>query len=137
MSYRNPLHGLDSSGEFGPTGAGPTDAADRAERLIAATERYVREVRQIQGELPDTPRVADGETEAFRAATGHDCPACPTAVRDLFATAHNAAGAWDTATRDDDWARAYRKARELDDAVARFQSVVDAHFAALTEWRRQ
>lgn len=78
----------------------------------------------------------DPATERMCQETGHDCIACPTAVRDLMATAHNLLGALDAARRGNDWARAWRKAEALRGSLAVIQSVADEHFAALQAWRR-
>jgi hypothetical protein len=84
-----------------------------------------------------SPVTTDPTTEQMRQETGHDCPACPTDVRNLAATAHNALGAL-TAARDGvgDWSRAWRKVEELRTALAILQLTSDAHFAALNAWRR-
>lgn len=79
----------------------------------------------------------DQVTQRMRAETGHDCLACPTAVRALYAAAHNASGAI-RAMRDGtgSWDRALRKATELERALADFQPHVDGHFAAFETWRK-
>jgi hypothetical protein len=79
----------------------------------------------------------DPTTERMRQETGHDCIACPSDVRNLMATAHNALGAIDAA-RDGagDWGRAFRKVEDLRGALARLRPVSDEHFEALNGWRR-
>jgi hypothetical protein len=76
----------------------------------------------------------DPTTARMCAETGHDCPACPSAVRNLAATAHNAVGAWDSVLADS--ARCSRKMEELRAALAAFEPISADHFAALNAWRR-
>lgn len=186
MSYRNPLHGLDSDGNpehpdqrevarvkqqladlaFTPddTGidlpldepdgmaaptadadlphgqdpgiAGTPDGRTQAERLIALTRTYAHQVGVIMGEIDPPPKVADRATELMRAATGHNCPACPTSVRNLHAVAWNAAQAIRAALSDrTGWTRAERKLAELEQVLVEFQDISASHFAALDGWR--
>lgn len=81
--------------------------------------------------------LADPTTDRMRQETGHDCIACPTPVRDLMATAHNAINALDAA-RDGagGWDRAWRKVNDLRASVARMEQFSDEHFVALNGWRR-
>ena len=79
----------------------------------------------------------DPTTERMRQETGHDCVVCPSDIRNLTATAHNALNAWDSArTTTPDWGRVARKMEALRDALALLQSARDEHFAALDQWRR-
>lgn len=79
----------------------------------------------------------DPTTERMRQETGHDCIACPTAVRNLMATAHNALSQWDANHGSlPDWSRLARKMESLREALALVQRVGDEHFKALDEWRR-
>lgn len=82
--------------------------------------------------------MTDPTTERMRQETGHDCPACSSAVRDLYATAHNAWGEWTASaiygcTGSE---RIVRKMAELGRSASRMQEVVDGHFAAMDAWRR-
>lgn len=80
----------------------------------------------------------DKTTARFREETGHDCLACPSAVRDLYATAHNAASQLRaTLESGEDVQRAWRKLVQLEMAVERWERVVEGnHFAAMNNWRR-
>lgn len=79
----------------------------------------------------------DGTTERMRQETGHDCVTCPTDVRNLMATAHNALGQWDANQGDlPDWPRLHRKMNALRSALATLQPVADEHFEVLNGWRR-
>jgi hypothetical protein len=61
----------------------------------------------------------------------HACMACPLEVRDLYATAHNAAGAVRRAVKGEgEMERALRKLGELEASLARFAPIMAAHFAA-------
>jgi hypothetical protein len=83
--------------------------------------------------------VADPTTERMRQETGHDCIACPTRVRDLMATAHNALGEWGAITDArgvTDWTRLHRKMAELQWSLDQLELISDAHFEALDAWRR-
>jgi hypothetical protein len=79
----------------------------------------------------------DPTTQRMKDETGHDCITCPTDVRNLMATAHNAIGALDAARKGTgSWERAWRKVERLRAAEAQMGPVSDAHFEALNEWRR-
>ena len=161
MSYRNPLHGFDSDGEpvqVDPVGGLPVHPVeqedepdglgavpvppphlgddDRAQCLIKATERYAYTVGLIMGEHASPAKVADATTETMRATTGHDCPACPTVVRDLYAVAYNAVTSW-RADPNRAEARTARKMAELANVLERLRPIVDAHFEALHQWNHQ
>lgn len=53
------------------------------------------------------------------------CTACPVEVRGLYASAHNALGAWKRGDKPD---RVRHKMDELADAIALLAPLVDAHF---------
>lgn len=75
---------------------------------------------------------ADPATDRMRAETGHDCIACPAAVRDLYATAQNLLHRLDASA----WSEVPRKAESMRVSLAKVEAVVDEHFAALGAWRR-
>lgn len=75
----------------------------------------------------------DPTTERMRQETGHACIACPTHVRNLMATAHNALSQWDAKT---DPSRLARKMESLRNALELLKPVADGHFEALDTWRR-
>ena len=62
--------------------------------------------------------------------SGHRCDWCPVEVRSLYAYAHNAMTAMETAWGAGDWARARRKVDELAEFLRHTQPALDAHFAA-------
>lgn len=74
------------------------------------------------------------DTPRYQGQTPHDppfddslpCPACPMAVRDLYATVHNYVGAVQHA---DDLERQARKFQEMVDSLHRIEALVNAHFA--------
>lgn len=76
----------------------------------------------------------DPVTEQMRQETGHDCITCPTAVRNLMATAHNALSAWDGGTAN--LVRTARKMESLREALAKVEPIAAEHFEALKAWRR-
>lgn len=79
----------------------------------------------------------DGTTERMRQEADHDCIACPTSVRNLMATAHNALAQWDANQGGlPDWSRLARKMETLRLALATVQPVADQHFEALHGWQR-
>lgn len=81
--------------------------------------------------------MADPTTLRMREETGHDCIACPQAVRNLAATAHNALSQWDANQGDyRNPQRFARKMEELRHAVAKMRTVADEHFKALDDWKR-
>lgn len=82
----------------------------------------------------EAPARTDPTTERMRQETGHDCIACPTRVRDLMATAHNALGEWGADVTDRP--RLHRKMAELRQSLDQIQPVSDAHFEAMDGWRR-
>jgi hypothetical protein len=85
----------------------------------------------------DLSEWTDGTTEQMRQETGHDCITCPSNVRNLTATAHNALSQWDANQRDlPDRGRMHRKMEDLRGALVLLQPVVDDHFEALNSWRR-
>lgn len=86
----------------------------------------------------DLSEWTDGTTERMRQETDHDCIACPSSVRNLMATAHNALGEWDAVANGNtaDWSRLHRKMADLRRALDGVQPVSDAHFEALNGWRR-
>lgn len=87
--------------------------------------RSRRPVPALLGDLTDPT------TERMRQETGHDCIACPTAVRNLMATAHNALGALEAArTGTGDWARAWRKVAEVREHA---MAVVSGYFDPLLD----
>jgi hypothetical protein len=88
--------------------------------------------------LPPLPaEVTDQVTAQMCTETGHSCIACPGDVRNLGATAHNALGAVRAALiGSGSWERADRKLGELERALAQYQHPLDAHFAAMSIWRR-
>jgi hypothetical protein len=76
--------------------------------------------------------ITDQVTAAMCAETGHSCAACPTVARNLGANAHNALGAVKAALDGTgSWERARRKLGDLERALALWQTILDAHFAAL------
>ena len=88
--------------------------------------------------LPPLPaEVTDPATAQMCTETGHSCIACPEDVRNLGATAHNALGAVRAARNGSgSWERAARTLGELEWALAKYQHPLDAHFAAMSIWRR-
>ena len=85
----------------------------------------------------DLSASTDGTTERMRQETGHDCIACPTDVRNLMATAHNALGQWEANQGGlADWPRLHRKMAALRSALDLLQPVADQHFEALDGWKR-
>lgn len=83
--------------------------------------------------------VTDSSTAQMCADTGHQCPACPSAVRNIYATAYNAELAVTSAmSNNGSWERAGRKLAELKHAVDAFRAEhVNGHFEALEAWRLQ
>src|SRR5690242_13799997 len=82
----------------------------------------------------------DPETEKMRQDTGHECMVCPTRVRGLTATVHNALVQWDANGRASidwpaDWPRMRRKMEDMRSALALLQPLIDEHFESLKEWR--
>lgn len=79
----------------------------------------------------------DSTTERMRTETGHDCLGCSTRVRNLHATASNAARQMRaTLETGQDAARASRKLAELERELERWTSITEGHFAAMNDWRR-
>lgn len=90
-----------------------------------------------RGDYDHGPMYTDATTEQMRQETGHDCPACSSAVRNLTGTVHNALGEWDVSLRAGGITpRLHRKMAELRRALATMQPHVDEHFVALDGWRR-
>lgn len=57
------------------------------------------------------------------------CIACPTEVRNLYATAHNAVSAIERAIQGSgSWERAHRMVTELKSAVETMKPIVERHF---------
>lgn len=83
--------------------------------------------------------VTDASTAQMCADTGHQCPACPSAVRNLYATAFNAESAiMEALAHNGSWERAQRKLVEMKRAVDAFRAEhVNEHFKALEAWRLQ
>lgn len=75
--------------------------------------------------------MADADTIVKHLCGDHGlCPACPSVVRDLSANAHNTHLAVEAALSGaGDWSRARRKLADLGESLARFQAVLDHHFA--------
>ena len=88
--------------------------------------------------LPPLPAdVTDIITVEMCTETGHSCIACPTAARNLGATAHNALGAVRAALDGTgDWGRAGVKLADLERALGTWQESVDEHFEAMNAWQR-
>lgn len=61
---------------------------------------------------------------------GHSCPACPVEARDLGAVLHNLIGAIERGGNVLD-ERSARKLAGAKSSLARWQPIVDAHFAAV------
>lgn len=79
----------------------------------------------------------DPTTQRMRDETGHDCIACPTRVRDLMATVHNALVQWDAVQAGQgDRFRLARKMERLRESAAQMEEISAGHFAALNAWRR-
>lgn len=79
----------------------------------------------------------DPTTARMGEETGHACMCCPTNVRNPMATTHNLLGALESARSNyGEWARVWRKAEGARKALALLKPTVDAHFAALDDWRR-
>jgi len=68
--------------------------------------------------------------------TGHNCIACPSDVRNIAAILHNLVNALESAQRDGDFYRVWKKLRDARRAVDAWEPIRDAHFAALNSWRR-
>lgn len=80
--------------------------------------------------------MTDTTTEQFMKETGHNCVACPTDVRGLYAVAHNALGQWDAIKDSVADGRMHRKMSELRSSVESFRTIVNEHFEALNAWRK-
>jgi hypothetical protein len=96
---------------------------------------------EVRAAHPARPRplgdLTDPTTDRMRQETGHDCIACPTAVRDLVATAHNALGELEACLAGTgDWDRAERKVVELRRSSDRMRRFAGQHFEALDAWKR-
>lgn len=81
--------------------------------------------------------MAEPTTPAYRGQEPHEppfdgrpCPACPIAVRDFYATAHNFLGQLesDPGARFGE-ARTHRKLAEFKESLARMGQLVHEHFA--------
>lgn len=82
------------------------------------------------------PPTTDPSTQRMRGETGHDCIACPSAVRNMSAVLHNLVVALESAQRDGDFYRVWKKLCDAREVVDAWRPISEAHFAALDAWRR-